>query len=145
MPPKMPAEPHHPSKNAGKTPFLGLFAGWNQSWRHRSTTFRVGGPVVSHESAPSSRSELEVPIDQVMLLEPAESLADLPGPHGADAVDRFEVAMARAHHRVEALEVAHDVPDDGVRKSRDAREHAIAPRLHRVVERVRVAGVAEQL
>ena len=112
MPPKMPAEPHHPSKNAGKTPFLGLFAGWNQSWRHRSTTFSVGEPMVPPRPPSFLRSELEVPIDEVMLLEPAESLADLPGPHGADAVDGFEIAMTRANDRVEALEVAHDVPDD---------------------------------
>ncbi len=46
-------------------------------------------------------SELEVAVDQIVLLEAPEALADLPGAHGADAVDGLELPLARADDGVE--------------------------------------------
>src|SRR5215216_2494290 len=89
--------------------------------------------------------ELQVPVDQVVLLESPQTLADLARPYGADAVDGLEVAMARANDRVQRAEVANDVADDGVRQARYPREHAVAARRDCVIERVGVARVAEHL
>ena len=80
-----------------------------------------------------------------MLLEAPQALADLPRAHRADAVDRLEVAVARANDGVEAAEVAHDVADDAFREPRELLEHPVAARRDGEVERVRVARIPEQL
>ena len=95
-------------------------------------------------NAAASGLELEITIDEIVLLEPPQPLADLPSPHGSHAVHCLQLAMARPDDRIEAPEVAHDVPDDGVRKPGDPGEHAVPARLHAQVERVRVPAVPEQ-
>src|SRR3972149_1650726 len=58
---------------------------------------------------PRRPSQLEVPVDQVVLLQAPEALADLPGPDRADAVDGLEVPVARPQDRLEGAEVPYDV------------------------------------
>src|SRR5919106_45716 len=122
-----PAEPSHCSGNPHEQRF--------------SAPFRPPGGL----SAGDNALELQVTVDQVVLLQPAQPLANLAGTDGADAVDGLEVAMTRADDLVEAREVGEDLADDRVREPRNAREHAVAARRDRVVDRVRVPVIAEQL
>src|SRR5438309_7763605 len=97
-------------------------------------------------SAPSLWfSELEIPVDEVVLLQAAETLADLASAYGADTADRLEVPLRRANDRLEVAEVADDLLHHVVRQPRDVRQDPEAARRHRVVERIDVARVAEQL
>src|SRR5256885_13014176 len=85
----------------------------------------------------------EVAVDQVVLLEAAETLADLAGPNGADALHLLQVALRGADDRVEPVERRDDAPDHALREPRDVREHREAARRHRVVERVHARRIAE--
>src|SRR5687768_16180972 len=49
---------------------------------------------------PAPDLELQVPVDQIVLLEAAEALSDLVGAHRADAADGLQIAVARAHDGV---------------------------------------------
>src|SRR3954464_8354519 len=91
------------------------------------------------------RSELQVPLRQVVLLQPPEALADLLGAHAADALDRLELALGGADDRLQAPQPADDAPRDAVRAARDVRQDAVAARGDGLVERVRRAGIPEQL
>ena len=82
--------------------------------------------------------QLQVSIDQVVLLQAPEPLPDLSRAHRPDAVHSLEIAMAGPDDRVERAEVAHDLADDRLGKPRHLREHAVAARLDRQVERVHV-------
>src|SRR3954453_7692799 len=80
--------------------------------------------------------QLQVAVDQVVLLQAAQALADLAGPYRADAFDRLELALRRLRDHFEPGQAGDDPFDDRVGQSRDVREHAIAPRRYRVIERV---------
>ena len=94
---------------------------------------------------PFSGLQLQIAVDEVVLLEPAQALTDLARPHRAHTVDALEIALRGADDRVEGAEIPDDLADHRLRQARDVREDAVAPRLDRVVERVDAAGVAEQL
>src|SRR3954447_22011707 len=90
-------------------------------------------------------SELQIAVDQIVLLEPAEPLADVAGPGRAHPLHRLEVALGRTDDRVEAVHVADHAVDDAGRQARDVREDAVSAGRHRVVEGVRRARIAQQL
>src|SRR5436190_14533019 len=88
---------------------------------------------------------LQVAIHEVDLLQPAKALADVLRTDLSHALDGLELRVRRGEDLVEPAELADDVLDDETGKSGDAAEDAEAPRRHRVVERVDLAVVAEQL
>src|SRR5712691_12055909 len=57
------------------------------------------------------RLQLQIAVHEVVLLEPAQALADLPCAHGADAGDTLEIALRGPDDRVEGAEVSDDPPD----------------------------------
>src|SRR5438132_847916 len=116
-----PAESGQYSEDRVKTPtFQAFLASKRESpWKIRGRT-----------------SDPEIPVDEVVLLKAAQALADLPGSNRADAVDSFQVPLRGAHDRVEPVHLGHDAPDHAVGEPWDVREHAVAARRHRVVERV---------
>src|SRR5713226_5106611 len=89
--------------------------------------------------------ELQISIHQIVLLEAAEPLADLPGPDGPDPRDRLEVPLGGPQDRVEPFQVRHHLSDHLLRQARDVREDAEAPWRHGAVERVDVPRVPEEL
>ena len=60
--------------------------------------------------------QLEVPIDEVVLLQPSQALADLPGAYRSDAVDGLEIAMTGPDDRVETAKITYDMADDALGK-----------------------------
>src|SRR5207245_1715189 len=86
-------------------------------------------------SGPASL-QLEVPVDQVVLLEAAEALPDLPGPDRADPGNGLEVALGGADDRLQTVHVRDDPLHDLVGETRDVGQDAEAAGRHRVVERV---------
>ena len=59
-----------------------------------------------------SRLKLQVTVDEIVLLEAPQALADLPGPDGAHALHGLEIALGGPDDGIEGLEVAHDPPDE---------------------------------
>src|SRR4029078_2893377 len=88
---------------------------------------------------------MQIAVNKIVLLQAPEAFPDLPCPDCPDPVDGFEVAVARPNDRVERGEVLDEAADDVAGEPWDAREDAIAARLDAVVERVRLAGIAEHL
>src|SRR5437868_13372982 len=91
------------------------------------------------------RLQLQIAVDEVVLLQPAQALADLAGPHGADALPPLEIALRSAHDGVESAEITHHPADHRLGEARDMREDAIAPRLDGMVEWIDSARIAEEL
>src|SRR2546426_1061006 len=89
-------------------------------------------------------SEVQIPLDEIVLLQPAQALADLTRPHRPDAGDRLEISLGRADDRVQVAQVADDLLDDRVGKPGDPREDPKASRSNAVVERIDLARVPEQ-
>src|SRR5919198_3700008 len=102
-------------------------------------------PNAANAAPRRSALELQIPVYEVVLLQAAETFADLSGAHGAHTGDRLEIALRCAHDRLEVAEVGHDLLDDAVRQARDVRQDPEAARRHRMVERIDVARKAEQL
>src|SRR6185437_14999200 len=89
--------------------------------------------------------QVQVAVHEVLLLEPAQALADLAGAHSSDALDLFELGLGGPHERLEAVEVLDDVRDHDLRQTRDLREDAVAARRDRIVDRRDAARVAQHL
>src|SRR5215208_7912871 len=89
--------------------------------------------------------QLEIAVDEVVLLEPPEALADLARAHGPHALDGLELALRGAHDRFEAAHVRYDAVDHGFREARDVGEDAVATGRDAVVGGVDVVGITEQL
>src|SRR5919201_1753862 len=90
-------------------------------------------------------SELEIPVDEVVLLQAAEPLADLARADGADTGDRLEISLRRADDRLEVAEAGDDLLDQVPRQPGDVGQDPVAARRDRVVEWIDVARVAHQL
>jgi hypothetical protein len=60
---------------------------------------------------PAKGSKIQISVDQILLLEPPQALADLAGPHRANALDLLQLGLRRAHEGLEAAEVVDDVAD----------------------------------
>src|SRR5207237_9142861 len=84
--------------------------------RRRSDESLAKGAGNRHFLAPRKQNpckwlELEVPVDEIVLLEAPEALPDLPRPHRPDPGDRLEVALGRPQDRLQPVHVRHDLPD----------------------------------
>src|SRR5437868_6891215 len=88
---------------------------------------------------------LQVAIHEIDLLESAKALADVLRPDLAYTLDRLQFGVRRGEHLVQSPEVAHDIRDHDAREPRDAPEDAVSPRRDRIVERVELAVVAQDL
>src|SRR5262249_6363727 len=88
-------------------------------------------------------SEIQVPLDQVVFLEPAQALLDLTGSHRADALHSLELPQRRARQRLESVELADETLDHRRRKTRHMRQGAVAARAYRRVQRADPAGIPE--
>src|SRR6188472_1937997 len=88
---------------------------------------------------------LEIAVDEVDLLQPAQALADVLGADLPHALDGLELAVRGREHLVESSEFLDDVLDDELRQPRDPAEDPVAAWRDREVERVDLAVVAEQL
>src|SRR3954452_13080037 len=103
-------------------------------------------PRFQRRSGRSRRlSGLQVPVDEVDLLEPAKALADVLGADLAHALDRLQLGVGGGQQFVEPAELLDDLRDDELRQARDAPEDPEAARRDRVVQRVQLAVVAHQL
>jgi len=78
-------------------------------------------------------------------LEPAQALADLPRANRPDARDRLQIALRRPDDRLQVAEAGDDLPDEVLGQAGDVRQDPEAARRDRMVERVDVARIADQL
>src|SRR3954454_21415019 len=90
-------------------------------------------------------SALQVPVDQINLLEPPQALADVLGALGADTVDGGELLVRGLQDLVEPAQLMGDLLDDKLGDARDPAQHAVAARADREVQGVDLAVVADQL
>src|SRR5437764_682269 len=90
-------------------------------------------------------SSLQVAVHEVDLLKPAQALADVLRTDLSYSLDRLELRVARGEQLVQAAELDDDLGDDKFGQPRDAAQHPVAARRDRVVERVELAVVAQQL
>src|SRR4051812_21730932 len=88
---------------------------------------------------------MQEPINEVDLLQAAESLTDLLRPGGIHAVDLFKVDVVGRHKSFEPVERAHQVRDGQLRKAGDATKRAVAAGAHALVKGVDLALETEQL
>src|SRR3954470_11671295 len=100
-----------------------MFSGSGTSRSSRSCSSITSGigvsSLVAAECAPGRgcvlRLRLQVAIDEVDLLQPAQALADLLGPDLPDALDGLQFGVRRGKHVVQPTERAHDVRHDDLR------------------------------
>src|SRR5690242_6792949 len=90
-------------------------------------------------------SALQVPVDQIDLLKPAQALADVLGPGGPDSVDGGELFSRGGQHLVEPTQLLGDLLDDKLGNAGDPAQHPVSARRDREVQGVDLAVVAEQL
>src|SRR3712207_9552440 len=76
---------------------------------------------------------LQVPVDEVDLLQAAKALPDLLRAQLSDALDRLQLVGCGGQHHVEASKLAHHALDRHLRKARDVAEDAISARRDREV------------
>jgi hypothetical protein len=81
---------------------------------------------------------VEIPLDEIVFLEPPQAFADFPRAYGADAGDRLEISLGGTDNRVEVTEIDDDFLDDTVREPWDPRQDPEAPRRDTVIEWVDV-------
>src|SRR5262249_30811022 len=85
---------------------LGDAVGCSQSsQRARAATRRGRGAELVRAAAPLS---LQIPVDEVVLLEAAQPLTHLAGADETDALDRLELALRGSNDRFEAVELLDD-------------------------------------
>ena len=77
---------------------------------------------------PSLYSGLQIPLDEIVLLQAPQPFTYLAGPYGADTGDRLEITLRRTDDRVQVAEPSHHLLDDAVRQPRDARDRIRKPR-----------------
>src|SRR3954467_987585 len=101
---------------------------------------RGGGPA----SGPGSASRLQVPVDQVDLLEPAETLADVLRADLPHALHRLEFGVGGGEYLVQPAELADDVLHHEPGQAWDAAEDAVSTGRDGIVQGVDLAVVAQQ-
>src|SRR5918999_4016646 len=114
----MPSFPGIFRARAGKSLLFALF----QSSARATAIRRRSGPTGEPGVLPL---QLQVAVHEVVLLEAAQALFDLPRAHRPDAAHRLELPLTRTNDRVEPLEVGDHPPDDRLRHARDVREDAV--------------------
>src|SRR5919202_5632880 len=100
-------------------------------------------PGISREIPGNADLDREVAVDQIVLLEAPEPLADLASADGADTLHSLQVALRGADDRVEPVQRRDDAPDHAFGEPRNVREHPEAARRHRVVARVHASRTAD--
>src|SRR3954454_21250792 len=90
-------------------------------------------------------SALQVPVDQIDLLEPPQALADVLGALGSDSVDGGELFVGGRKDLLQPAQLVGDLLDDKLGNARDPAQHAVAARADREVQGVDLAVVADQL
>src|SRR5690242_21557103 len=90
-------------------------------------------------------SGLQIAVHEVDLLQTAKALADVLCPHISHPLDGFELCVGSRQDLVQAAEISDDGLDNKLWQSRNAPQDPVAARRHRMVERVELAVVAEQL
>src|SRR5689334_9689799 len=88
---------------------------------------------------------LQIAVHEVDLLQPAQALADVLGADLSDAFDGLELGIRGGEHLVQPAELLDDLLYDELGQPRDAAEDPVAARRHRIVQRVELAVVAEEL
>src|SRR3954449_660240 len=73
-------------------------------------------------------SRLQIPVDEVDLLEAPQPLPDVLGADLPHAFHRLQLFVGRRQHLVEPPELLDDLLDDELREPRDAPEDPVAPR-----------------
>src|SRR5438876_316433 len=124
----------------------------------RSPPSRAGWPGGTQPTSPrrarrprsprrglSPYSEVQIPLDEIVLLQPAQPFADLTRSHRADPRDRLEISLGRTDDRVQVSQFADDLLDDAVGEPRDPRQNPEASGDDAVVERIDLARESEQL
>src|SRR5215218_1960419 len=71
-------------------------------------------------------SALQVPVDQIDLLEPSQALADVFGALRPDSVDGGEVGVGGREDLVQPAQLVGDLLDDKLGDPRHSAQHAIA-------------------
>src|ERR687887_1087984 len=92
-----------------------------------------------------ARSGLQIAIHEVDLLQAAKALANVLRPHISHSLDGLQLGVAGRQDLVQAAEVSDDGLDHKFWQSRYAPEDAVAARRYRMVERVQLAVVAQEL
>src|SRR5439155_1071031 len=70
----------------------------------------------------SPYSEGQIPLDEIVLLQPPQAFAEPARAHRADTADRLHIALSCTDDRVQVAEFADDLLDDAVRESRYPRQ-----------------------
>src|SRR5262249_28082247 len=84
-----------------------------------------------HVSFHRGSSELQIAIDEVVLLQTAQPLADLARPDCPHAVHSLQIALGGPHDRVQGAQVADDPADHLLRQARDVGQDPVAAGLDR--------------
>src|ERR1044071_726174 len=92
-----------------------------------------------------SPSAVQVTVGQVDLLEPAQALADVLGPCGADTVDGGEFVVGGPQDLLQPAQLVDDLLDDKLGNAGHPAQRPVAARGDREVQGVELAIVAEQL
>src|SRR4029077_20174838 len=72
---------------------------------------RTGARVEPGRSR-GSDLQVQVALDQIVLLQPAQALLDLACPDGAHSLDRLELAQRSTRERLETVDLADEPADD---------------------------------
>src|SRR5271155_883848 len=96
-------------------------------------------------SVKSALSSLQVAIHEVDLLQPAQTLADVLRPDLPHTLDRLQISVGGGQQLVQAPELAYDLSYRQSRQPRNATQYPVAARRDRIVERVQLAVISEQL
>src|SRR6266404_4032032 len=113
--------------------------------RARLRSFTPGGPFASAGCLARANLKLQVPVREVVFLEPPEARPDLPRPDRPDSLDALQISLGGPDDCVERTEVVDDPMDDRIGKPRDVRKHPVAARRDGEVQRIDRALVAEEL
>src|SRR3954447_19617864 len=91
----------------------------------------------------TSLLQLQVAINEVVLLQAAQTLADLARPDRTHSVDGLQVTLRGSDDPLETGKLADEAVDDVLRQPRDVREDAVAARRDGAVERIRRRRIPE--
>jgi hypothetical protein len=58
---------------------------------------------------------LQIPLDEIVLLQAPQPFAYLACPNGPDTGDRLQISLGRTDDRVQVAELSHHFSDDAVR------------------------------
>src|SRR5258705_3582660 len=122
-----------------------MFSSSGTSMSSTSCTSVTSGMVILLRGLRYAGLSLQIAVHEIDLLQPAQALADVLGADLPHAVDGLELGIRGREHLVEPAALLDDLLNDQLGEPRNAAEDPVAARRHRIVERVELAVVAEQL